>query len=58
MQQYHWWGASSGNVDGADWVSGSGPLKTAYWNEMAWSGSKPISWYITGLNGHSKEAAY
>ena len=56
MQQYYWWGASSGNVD-VDWVSGSSPAMTAYWNEMVWSGSAFSINGATGLNGHSKEAA-
>ena len=56
MQQYYWWGASSGNVD-VDWVSGSSPDMTAYWNEMVWSGSAFSINGATGLNGHSKEAA-
>ena len=56
MQQYYWWGASSGNVD-VDWVSGSSPAMTAYWNEMV-AGSSAFSINgATGLNGHSKEAA-
>ena len=56
MQQYYWWGASSGNVD-VDWVSGSSPAITAYWNEMV-AGSSAFSINgATGLNGHSKEAA-
>ena len=56
MQQYYWWGASSGNVD-VDWASGSSPTMTAYWNEMVWSGSAFSINGATGLNGHSKEAA-
>ena len=56
MQQYYWWGASSGNVD-VDWVSGSSPAMIAYWNEMVWSGSAFSINGATGLNGHSKEAA-
>ena len=56
MQQYYWWGASQGNVD-VDWVSGSSPAMTAYWNEMV-AGSSAFSINgATGLNGHSKEAA-
>ena len=56
MQQYYWWGASQGNVD-VDWVSGSSPATTAYWNEMV-AGSSAFSINgATGLNGHSKEAA-
>ena len=56
MQQYYWWGASSGNVD-VDWAPGSSPIMTAYWNEMVWSGSAFSINGATGLNGHSKEAA-
>ena len=56
MQQYYWWGASSGNVD-VDWVSGSSPAMTAYWNEMVASSSAFSINGATGLNGHSKEAA-
>jgi hypothetical protein len=56
MQQYYWWGASQGNID-VDWVSGSSPAMTAYWNEMV-AGSSAFSINgATGLNGHSKEAA-
>ena len=56
MQQYYWWGASQGNID-VDWVSGSSPEMTAYWNEMV-AGSSAFSINgATGLNGHSKEAA-
>ena len=56
MQQYYWWGASSGNVD-VDWVSGSSPAMTAYWNEMVANSSAFSINGATGLNGHSKEAA-
>ena len=56
MQQYYWWGASSGNVD-VDWASGSSPAMTAYWNEMVVSSSAFSINGATGLNGHSKEAA-
>ena len=56
MQQYYWWGASAGNVD-VDWVSGSSPAMTAYWNEMVANSSAFSINGATGLNGHSKEAA-
>ena len=56
MQQYYWWGASSGNVD-VDWVSGSSPAMTVYWNEMVANSSAFSINGATGLNGHSKEAA-
>ena len=56
MQQYYWWGVSSGNVD-VDWVSGSSPAMTAYWNEMVANSSAFSINGATGLNGHSKEAA-
>ena len=56
MQQYYWWGASSGNVD-VDWVSGSSPAMTAYWNEIVANSSAFSINGATGLNGHSKEAA-
>ena len=56
MQQYYWWGVSSGNVD-VDWVSGSSPAMTAYWNEMVVNSSAFSINGATGLNGHSKEAA-
>ena len=56
MQQYYWLEVSSGNVD-VDWVSGSSPAMTAYWNEMVANSSAFSINGATGLNGHSKEAA-